>query len=208
MRARGTYQYAELAELGVQAIELPYEVITNEYLFVSILTTFFIQNNRYALLVVLPVKQDGLSSLLTEFNPTTLISIVSELSEVIVDISFPKFNFDAVSGAEKSLSKSGLAKIFTNSADFSGISIEQRLHIDELKQQVSFRVDEGSSSENFLTATNLSERSASNIAADHTFVADHPFLFVVRDVIDNVIIVAGKLIDPPADDEPTVLLQE
>lgn len=155
---------------------------------------------------MLPTAQDGLTSFLAKFNPTTLTTIVGQLSEATVDISFPKFNFDAVSGAEKSLSKAGLAKIFSSSADFSGISIDQRLHIDELKQQVSFRVDEGSSSENFLTATNL-ERS-SNPSAEHTFIADHPFLFAVRDVIDNVLIVAGKLVDPPANDEPTVLYQE
>lgn len=132
---------------------------------------------------------------------------MSQLTDESVDISLPKFNFDAVSGAEKSLTKAGLAKIFTNNADFSGISIEQRLHIDELKQQVSFRVDEGSSSENFLTATNL-ERSSNPVPAERIFVADHPFMFAVRDVIDNVIIVAGKLIDPPADDEPTIIYQE
>lgn len=166
----------------------------------------FFKNNRYALLIVLPTQQDGLSKLLSEINPATFSSIVAQLKEETVDISFPKFNFDAVSGAEKSLSKAGLTNIFTKSADFSGISIEQRLHIDELKQQVSFRVDEGSSSENFLTATNL-ERS-STLTADRALVADHPFLFAVRDVIDNVIIVAGKLVDPPADDEPATLLQE
>lgn len=28
------------------------------------------------------------------------------------------------------------------------------------------------------------------------FVVDHPFLFFVRDVIDNIIVVAGKVVDP------------
>lgn len=158
---------------------------------------------------MVPTEQDGLSGLLSAFNPSTLSSIVDQLTDETIDISFPKFNFDAVSGAEKSLSKAGLADMFTNKADFSGISTEQRLHVDELQQQVSFRVDEGSSSENFLTATNV-ERSANGAAADaeHILVADHPFVFAVRDVIDNVIVVAGKLVDPPADDEPEVLLQD
>lgn len=106
---------------------------------------------------------------------------------------------ETTSGAEKSLAKAGLASIFTSKADFSGITKTQKLHVEELQQHVSFRIDEGSSSENFLTATNALR---SNVQPEKSFVIDRPFLFFVRDVIDDVIIVAGKITSLPVFDEP------
>lgn len=106
---------------------------------------------------------------------------------------------ETTSGAEKSFVKAGLASIFTSKADFSGITKSQKLHIEELQQHVSFRVDEGSSSENFLTATNALR---SNVQPEQSLVIDRPFLFFVRDIIDDVTIVAGKITTLPAFDEP------
>lgn len=110
----------------------------------------------------------------------------------------PKFHIDTTSGIEKALAKSGLASIFTSKADFSGISKQQKLHIEELQQHVSFRVDEGSSSENLLTATNFLR---SNAQPEKSVIIDRPFLFFVRDVTDDVVIVAGKVTTLPEYDE-------
>jgi serine protease inhibitor len=43
----------------------------------------------------------------------------------------------------------------------------------------------------FVSAGNPSTRSGLP-----KFVADHPFLYFVRDTEDNIIVVAGKVIDP------------
>lgn len=112
----------------------------------------------------------------------------------------PKFSLETTSGAEKILAKTGLATMFTSKADFSGIMTDQPIHVGELQQHVSLRVDEGSSSENVLTSTNALR---SNLQPDDAVLIDRPFAFFVRDVIDNVIIVAGKVIEPtPATEEP------
>lgn len=206
MRARGVFKYANLTSLKSQAIELPYNVsYTQPIMCVYCKILFYLQNDRYALLVVLPNAHNGLSALLANFDSSTLPTIVDHLSEETIDISLPKFNIDSISGAEKSLCQAGLQKMFTKMADFSGISTEHRLHIDELQQHVSVRVDEGSSSENVLTATNTLR---SNLRVEHDLVANHPFLFAVRDVVDNVLIVAGKMVNPTSDDGQTSPLQD
>lgn len=162
------------------------------------------QNERYSLLLIVPDSRDGLKKLIANFDANCLADITAKLTEESIDISLPKFHIDTTSGAEKSLAKAGLASIFTTKADFSGISKQQKLHIEELQQHISFRVDEGSSSENFLTATNALR---SNSQAERSVIIDRPFLFFVRDVIDNVVIVAGKITSLPEYDE-TELEQE
>lgn len=154
-------------------------------------------------MVLLPNSRDGLRQLQNEFHFASLSDIVNQLKDESVDISLPKFSIDTTCGAEKILAKAGLASIFTTKADFSGISKEQKLHVEELKQHVSIRVDEAASSENFLTSTSALRSNAQ--AAEQLIAVDRPFLFFVRDVIDDVIIVAGKVVRPPANlggDEP------
>lgn len=87
----------------------------------------------------------------------------------------------------------GLITLFTSKADLSGISEEQNLHVGELVQHVAVRVDEGSSSENILTATNPLRSVDGDATPSRSITANKPFLFFVRDVIEDYILVAGKI---------------
>lgn len=142
------------------------------------------------MLVVYPNARDGLKSLINELSSTSLNEITAKLEEELMDVSLPKFEVETTSGAEKTLAKEGLASLFTSKADFSGISPNQKLRVGELQQHVTLRVDEGSSTENFLTATNTLR---SNAKVERSVTIDRPFLFFVRDRIDDVILVAGKI---------------
>lgn len=176
MRSRGSYKIAYLKDLESQVIELPYE------------------NDRYALLIILPKTHQGLRQLIETFSPEILSEILPKLQSDMVNFAMPKFRMDTTSRAEKPLIKSGLSYLFNKNADLSGISKTQNYHIDELVQHVSFRVDEGSSSENALTATGVHR---SNPDSEETILVDKPFLFFVRDVVDDAIIIAGKVMNPP-----------
>lgn len=155
------------------------------------------------MLVIMPKSRDGLRRLIADLTSNCLHEITAKLSYELIDVSLPKFQVETTSGAEKTLAKEGLASLFTSKADFSGISKEQKLRVSEIQQHVSFRVDEGSSSENILTAANSLR---SNAQVERTIVVDRPFLFFVRDRIDDVVIVAGKIISLPGyeNDEPEI----
>lgn len=94
----------------------------------------------------------------------------------------------------------GLINVFTSKANLSGITEEQKIHVDELVQHVSIRVDDGSSSETALSATNKVEAKTTGVEMEE-FVIDRPFLFFVRDIVDDLVIVAGKINDVPALEE-------
>lgn len=159
------------------------------------------QNERYSFLVLLPNTRDGLKALVDGLTPEAIPDVISKLQEESIEISIPKFSIDTTGGIEKNLAKNGLASIFTSKADLSGITTEQKLHIEEVQQHVALRVDEGSSSENFLTAANALR---SNAQPEQSIVVDRPFVFFVRDVTDGVIIMAGKVTSLPTVDEPII----
>uniref|UniRef100_A0AAG5CVX5 Serpin domain-containing protein n=1 Tax=Anopheles atroparvus TaxID=41427 RepID=A0AAG5CVX5_ANOAO len=178
MRSRGTFGVGKDDQLDAKFIELPYN------------------NSRYALLLMVPNTKDGLKELIKNFTPDTLSAVQKSLVQMPVQISIPKFRIDTTSRAEKALAKLGLITMFTSKADLSGITRDQKIHIDELVQHVSIRVDEGSSSENALSATNAIEAKTIDDNQEE-FNADKPFLFFVRDTVDDIVIVAGKITDVP-----------
>lgn len=99
----------------------------------------------------------------------------------------------------------GLATLFSDAADLSGITGQQRLRVDELVQHVAVRVDEGASTENSISASDAVARSTADAQAETeekqeeeeaTFIVDRPFLFFVRDTIDDVTLVAGMINKP------------
>lgn len=99
----------------------------------------------------------------------------------------------------------GLPTLFSEAADFSGITTEQQLNVDELVQHVSVRVDEGASTENSISASDVVSRwpksetgALSNGESEETFVVDQPFLFFVRDTVDDITLVAGMINRPKA----------
>uniref|UniRef100_A0A240PK27 Serpin domain-containing protein n=1 Tax=Anopheles christyi TaxID=43041 RepID=A0A240PK27_9DIPT len=182
MRSQGTFGIGKDEQLDAKFLELPYN------------------NSRYSLLLMVPNNKDGLKELIKNFNPDTLSTVQKSLVQMPVQICIPKFRIDTTSRAEKPLAKASLNRKQISPqgliADLSGITTEQKIHVDELVQHVSIRVDEGSSSENALSAVNIVE--AKTIEDDQEqFTADKPFLFFVRDIVDDIVIVAGKITDVP-----------
>uniref|UniRef100_A0A1Y9H2B0 Serpin domain-containing protein n=1 Tax=Anopheles dirus TaxID=7168 RepID=A0A1Y9H2B0_9DIPT len=178
MRSQGSFGVGKDEQLDAKFLELPYN------------------NSRYSLLLMVPNGKDGLKELIKNFNPDTLSTVQKSLVKMPVQICIPKFRIDTTSRAEKSLAKLGLITMFTSKADLSGITTEQKIHVDELVQHVSIRVDEGSSSENALSAANIVESKTLDDEQEQ-FTADKPFLFFVRDIVDDIVIVAGKITDIP-----------
>lgn len=174
----------------------------------------------------MPNSRTGLAALQSTWTAQSINAVTSQLvNHPTVELSVPKFHVDTTGGIEQILSAprstGSLSTMFTDQADFSGITDQQRLHVEELQQHVSVRVDEGASSENFLTATQA-QRTAAILDTDAaageplpgdstsplSVVVDRPFLFFVRDVIDDVLIVAGKVVSPPENDDSAVQLLE
>lgn len=157
------------------------------------------------MLVIVPYAADGLKKFISEFNANTLNEITDELEELLIDVSLPKFEVQTTGGAEKVFAKEGLASLFTSKADFADISKSQKLRVGELQQHVVLRVDETSSTENLLTATNTL-RSNAPVNEERSVLVNRPFLFFVRDRIDDITIIAGKItsLEAFAMDEPEI----
>ncbi|XP_048006333.1 serine protease inhibitor-like [Leguminivora glycinivorella] len=97
----------------------------------------------------------------------------------------------------------GVSSIFSRDAELSGVSSAEGLFVQELVQHVAVRVDNTDTSATQLSASNAVQESLKNIPLSsikepRRFSVDRPFMFFIIDRLDNLVVIAGKVIDPEA----------
>ena len=115
-------------------------------------------------------------------------------SEYGVDLTFPKFKFDASFGLKKALTAMGMGIAF-DGADFTGISSKGSLVIQDVLHKAFVNVNEAGTEAAAATAVIAGETSAPEPA---TMLVDHPFLFLIRDNATGAILFVGRVEDPSA----------
>ncbi|XP_048004319.1 plasma serine protease inhibitor-like [Leguminivora glycinivorella] len=103
----------------------------------------------------------------------------------------------------KTISAFGVSSIFSRDAELSGVSSAEGLFVQELVQHDAVRVDNTDTSATQLSASNAVQESLKNIPLSsikepRRFSVDRPFMFFIIDRLDNLVVIAGKVIDPEA----------
>ena len=110
-----------------------------------------------------------------------------------VEISIPKFEFESTHDLRPILSSMGLGVAFGSGADFSEISAVEDLYVGKTLQKAKIRVDEEGTEAAAATAAVASE---GRVRVSLPFIADRPFMFVIRNVLDNTILFMGCVVKP------------
>jgi len=171
------YSYFKYNENNLfQIIELPY------------------LGKNISMVVFLPKKVNSIDSIENLLNTVNLDFWTSELYSKLVKVSLPKFRIEFNQDVSSLISENDCDLPFGDKADFSRISTE-KLKISKLIQKTIIEVKENES-------TNITQLvDESNWSADEnknlvTFNANHQFLFIVKDNINNSILLMGKIISP------------
>ncbi|MGE5292762.1 MAG: serpin family protein [Micromonosporaceae bacterium] len=174
---RTTARFGYLRADGYQAVRLPY------------------MGGRLAMTVVLP---DGpLAPLEEHFTAQGMRSLTGGLSTTRVDLSMPRFRVTSAFKLSAVLRLLGVSDPFTGDADFSGITSETRLHIDEVVHKAYVDVDENGTEAAAATAVVM--RVAALVMPDRppvTVIVDRPFLFAIADTVTGVPLFLGRVTNP------------
>jgi serpin B len=81
-------------------------------------------------------------------------------------------------------------------ADFSAMTGQRDLWIDDVLHQASVTVDEVGTVAAGATAVVYARKSA--VSGLHSMSVDRPFFFFIRDMPTNALLFAGRLMDPSA----------
>ena len=149
------------------------------------------KGNDLSLIVVLPRERNGLQKLKSIINYKILNNAIKHLKSERVDVHLPKFKVEQKYELKSALSKNVILKMFTNEADFSGINGKTNLMVSSILHKVIIEVNERGSEAAAATGIEISLTSESMNPT--VFNADHPFLYLIRDKRNDVILFVGQI---------------
>jgi serpin B len=182
MHQRARLRYAETGD--AQVLELPYA------------------GGELAMTIVLPRDRGGLDAIEASLDAERLASWTSALDEREVEVALPKFRVepaDSISLREQ-LIRLGMTDAFDpGRADLTGMGgslASDRLFIADVFHKAFVAVDEAGTEAAAATAVIVAVRSAAIRPEPTRFIADHPFLFFIRDLRSGAVLFMGRLADP------------
>jgi serpin B len=171
MNQSGEFRYAEDAD--IQVVELPYA------------------GEALSMVVLLPRQADGLPALEKSLNARKLADWLSKLRPRTVRVALPRFKMTSDFQLNDVLQALGMRDAFTGAADFSGMTGSRELFIGAVIHQAFVDVNEEGTEAAAATAVVMLKGSL-----PPAFRADHPFLFLIRDMRSGSILFLGRVMNP------------
>jgi serpin B len=153
-------------------------------------------NEDLAMLVILPRRIDGLASVESSLSPDALQSWIRELVPQEVNVFLPRFKLTAQFELSRTLAELGMPAAFSQAADFSGIATAEELMLAAVLHKAYVDVNEKGTEAAAATGIIVAPTAAAPPAEIPIFRADHPFLFLIRDLRTESILFIGRLLEP------------
>lgn len=165
------FRYGEFD--GVKVIMLPYK------------------GYRLSMIAVLPPKENP--DVIDSVDADTLRHWVKSLREYNVDLWLPKFKTEKKYQLADFFKALGVNLAFSDSADFSGITDDEKLKIDQVIHQSFIDVDEEKTEAAAATAIVMVRSTAMPMPKPHAeFHADRPFMYFIMDRQTGAILFMGR----------------
>ena len=175
MHRTADFKYAEAEDF--QALELPYK------------------SGDLSMTIFLPKETGGLAALEQSLTAEKLATWLSSLGEQEVIVALPKFKMTSEFSLAEVLKSMGMTDAFDeDKADFSGMSGKNDLFITAVLHKAFVEVNEEGTEAAAATGVVVGLTAAP--PRQPVFRADHPFLFLIRDLRSNSILFLGRVMDP------------
>jgi len=175
MRQTESFGYAEGD--GYQAVELPYD-------------------GREMSMVILLPDRERFETFENALDGQEVQRIIEDLTYRQVALSMPRFEFDSAFSLNEALRELGMPDAFSAAADFSGMTGGKDLFISDVLHKAFVSVDEEGTEAAAATAVIMAESAMPTEPVE--FTADHPFVFLIRDVKTGAVLFVGRVVDPSA----------
>jgi serpin B len=171
MSCAGAFRYCEFD--GCRVLELPY------------------QGRHLSMILLLP-SEGKVSALEAKLSDEQVSRWVGELQRTTVKVQLPKFSTRSRIRTDEALRALGLEEPFSDQADFSGLTDGgPSLHLDRVVHEARVEIDE--------TGTKAASGAVGSWGMRSkpiSFNVDRPFIFVIRDQTNGVVLFLGRIVDP------------
>ncbi|KAM7342260.1 serine protease inhibitor 42Dd-like [Cochliomyia hominivorax] len=163
MNNEDVFRYADFPDdLQASVVEMPYK------------------NSNLSMLLILPKDTEGLANLEKSLRSFNFKKIAEKLKRELVTIKLPKFQIEFEIDMIKPLQELGLNALFNNVGNINLFKNQQKpLKVDQLKHKSFINVNEAGTE---AAAATVGKYIPLSIPVNMKyFIANHPFVFVIRD---------------------------
>ncbi len=176
MRQKADLKMASIMEPQAEVLELPY------------------YGGDLGMVIILPYELDGLADIENVLTAETLKSWLAKLDAASPNktwVHLPRFTTRQSMDLVPVLRSLGIVSALGDAADFSGMDGTTNLFLSAALHQAFVEVNERGTE---AAAGTLFEVKTKGMA--NRFIADHPFLFLIRDHGSGSVLFLGRLVEP------------
>ena len=149
-----------------------------------------------SMLIILPKVNDGLRFIENKIDINYYNNLIDTMYKIKVDLSIPKFKIEKEYLLKNYFISMGMTDPFDENANFAGIDGNPKcLYIDNIIHNSVIELSEDKTVASSTTVVKMKWRSISIGSVYHTtFIADHPFMFIIRNIRTGCILFIGKYV--------------
>jgi serpin B len=152
------------------------------------------KDEKIALVVLLPDQVDGLANLESHLQADSLRAWTSGLRQREVRLGLPRLKATSQLELNGALAALGMPSAFSDAADFSGMTGRRDLFISLVVHKALIEVNEEGTEAAAATGAVMELTAIAD--EPEQFLADRPFLFLIRDRASGCILFLGRVADP------------
>ncbi|XP_032340784.1 serpin I2 isoform X2 [Camelus ferus] len=172
---RTKYGYFSESSMNYQVLELPYK------------------GDEFSLIIILPAEDVNIEEMEKLITAHQILQWFSEMQEEEVEISLPRFKVEQKLDFKEALYSLNITEVFSGGCDLSGITDSSEVYISQVMQQVFFEINEDGGEA--ATSTGIDIPAIMNLHRNQ-FIANHPFLFIMKNNPTESIVFMGRVRDP------------
>ncbi|XP_062034060.1 serpin I2 [Lepus europaeus] len=172
---RAKYGYFSEFSINYQVLELPYK------------------GDEFSLIIILPAEGVNIEEVENLITAHQILEWFSEMHEEEVEISMPRFKVEQKLDFKEALYSLNVTELFSSGCDLSGITDSSEVYVSNVMQKVFFEINEDGSEAAASTGMHIPTIMS---LARHQFIANHPFLFIMKNNPTESILFMGRVTNP------------
>ena len=155
-------------------------------------------NGAFSMMVVMPSDENGsLDDLIAGLDADAYNRAVDGLQESGVLLKLPRWKQECKFSLNDAAKNLGMERIFQEGGNLSGINDDDpTLHVSEIKHKTFVEVNEEGTEAAAITSIGMIATSVGPGAGPIPFIADRPFLYIIRERSTGAILFMGRMDDP------------
>jgi serpin B len=150
-------------------------------------------NNSYEFDLIVPKDNKSVTDIAESLNGDVWNELINSAQPWYVNVTMPRLDITTSFFLKEYLKDLGISKLFNSDAELSGITDATPFYIDKVIHKAAIKLDENGAEASAATITSMITSNGDGDGGTYSVIANHPYLFVIREVSTNTIVFIGAI---------------